>query len=290
MPAKRALVIEGGGMKAAYANGVLAAFEEAEHTDWDAVYGTSAGGALAAWFSAGQARYAERTWDYAADPRILSYKRWARLGGPLLDHEALLDIVYLQERPIDQEAIHRCPHPVVVTASDVHEGRAVYHDLRRGPIIPWLKATGRLPFASGPPVPIDGHLYLDGGILDPIPVRHVVESGYDDITLVLNTPAGQRRKDNAVIAGIAARRFPKLRDGIVRHHAIKAEAEAFAEQPPPGVTVRIVRPHGPLKVSRLTRDLGLIRGALEQGRADGRAHLQALARTQRKARTGSPRS
>lgn len=283
VPAKRALVIEGGGMKAAYANGVLSAFEAAEHTDWDAVYGTSAGGALAAWFSAGQARYAEKTWDYAADPRILSYKRWARLGGPLLDHEALLDIVYLQEHPIDQAAIHRCPHPVVVTASDVHEGRAVYHDLRRGPIIPWLKATGRLPFASGPTVAIDGHSYLDGGILDPIPIRHVAESGYDDITLVLNTPPGQRRKDNAVIAGIAARRYPKLRDGILRHHAIKAEAVAFAEHPPEGLTVRIVRPAAQLGVSRLTRDLGRIRGAIEQGRADGRAHLQALARTARKA-------
>src|SRR5688572_19013274 len=42
--AKRALVIEGGGMKAAYANGVLSAFEEAGHTEWGAIYGTSAGG------------------------------------------------------------------------------------------------------------------------------------------------------------------------------------------------------------------------------------------------------
>lgn len=263
-------------MKAAYANGVLSAFEEAGQTGWDAVYGTSAGGALAAWFSAGQARYAEKTWDYAADPRILSYKRWARLGGPLLDHEALLEIVYLKEHPIDQEAIHRCKHPVVVTAADVHSGEAVYHDLRRGDVIPWLKATGRLPFASGPPVAIGGHFYLDGGIVDPIPVRHVVESGYDDITLVLNTPKGKRRKDNAVIAGMAARRYPKLREGIVRHHAIKAEAIAFAESPPEGVRVHVIRPDGPTGVGRLSRDLGLIRAAIDRGRADGKTHLGSL--------------
>lgn len=284
-------------MKAAYANGVLSAFEEAGHTAWDAVYGTSAGGALAAWFSAGQARYAEKTWDYAADPRILSFKRWARLGGPLLDHEALLEIVYLQEHPIDQAAIHRSPHPVVVTAADVHSGKPVYQDLRTAEVIPWLKATGRLPFASGPPVPIGGREYLDGGILDPIPVRHVVESGYHDITLVLNTPPGRRRKDNAVIAGIAARRYPRLRDGILRHQAIKQESLAFAEDPPEGVRVAVIRPKASTGVSRLSRDLGLIRAAIEQGRADGHAHLRANRRAKgarakgaAKARTGSTRN
>lgn len=277
-------------MKAAYANGVLAAFEEAGHTQWDAVYGTSAGGALAAWFSAGQARYAEGTWDYAADPRILSYKRWARLGGPLLDHEALLEIVYLREHPIDQDAIRRAPHPVMVTASDVDTGEAVYHDLRDGPIIPWLKATGRLPFASGPPVEIDGRRFLDGGILDPIPIRQVVESGYEDITLVLNTPAGKRRKDNALIAGLAARRFPQLRDGIVRHHEIKHDAVHFAEHPPKGVRVHILRPSGPTGVSRLSRDLDRIRGAIQQGRRDGADHLAAIGVLPTpSARTGSAR-
>jgi predicted patatin/cPLA2 family phospholipase len=273
--ARRALVIEGGGMKAAYANGVLSAFEEAGHTAWDAVYGTSAGGALAAWFTAGQARYAEATWGYAADPRILSYGRWARRKGPLLDHEALLDIVYVDEHPLDQEALRRCPHPVVVTASDVRSGAAVYQDLRRGDIISWLKATGRLPFASGPPVRIDGREYLDGGVLDPIPVRKAVEDGCTDVTLVLNNPAGHARRDNAVVAGIAARRYPALRDGILRHNAIKAEALAWAEDPPEGVRVRIVRPATSTGLTRLTRDLDAIRRAIEQGRRDGQACIAA---------------
>lgn len=277
---KRALVIEGGGMKAAYANGVLSAFEEAGHTKWDAVYGTSAGGALAAWFSAGQARYAEKTWDYAADPRILSWRRFARLG-PLLDHEALLEIVYLQEHPIDQGAIRRCPHPVIVTAADVHSGEVVYHDLRQGDIIAWLKATGRLPFASGPTVAIDGREFLDGGILDPIPIRRAVADGATDITLVLNKPQGKRQKDNAVMAGIVARRYPKLREGIINHHRIKGEAIDYAENPPTGVTVHIVRPTKPTGLGRLSRDLDLIHAALDQGRGDGLSHLAVPAATTR---------
>lgn len=272
--AKRALVIEGGGMKAAYANGVLSAFEEAGHDSWDAVYGTSAGGAMAAWYSAGQARYAEKTWDYAADPRILSFGRWARFQGPLLDHEALLDIIYVKEHPIDQAAIRRAKHPVIVTAADVHSGEVVYHDLRRGDIISWLKATGRLPFASGPPVAIEGREFLDGGILDPIPIRRAVADGHTDITLVLNKPDGRRHKDNWVVANVAARRYPKLRHGIVNHYAIKGESLDYAMSPPEGVQVGIVRPSHATGLSRLSRDIGQIKKAIELGREDGHGFLK----------------
>lgn len=261
-------------MKAAYANGVLSAFEEAGHHPFDAVYGTSAGGALAAWYSARQAIYAEATWAYAADPRILSYRRWLLRRGALLDHEALLDIVYVHEHPIDQSALRRCAWPVVVTAADIHSGQARYVDLRREPdLIAWLKATGRLPFASGEPVVIDGRAYLDGGIVDPIPVQKAVADGARDVTVILNTPTGRRKADNVVLARATARRFPRLRDGLLHHQAYKAKAWAFIAQPPDGVTMRLIRPRRGTRLHRLTRNLAVIRAGLEQGRADGRRFL-----------------
>lgn len=275
-------------MKAAYASGVLSAFEGHGYRPFDALYGTSAGGALAAWFAAGQARFAEKTWDYAADRRILSYRRFAR-GGPLLDHEALLDIVYLQEMPIDQEAIRRAGHPVIVTAVDVESGQAVYQDLREVEVIPWLKATGRLPLASGPAVSIAGRQYLDGGIADPIPVRKALADGHKRLTVILNMPEGKRRPDNRLVAGYTARRYPSLRDGIVRHADIKHEALDWLQKPPRGVDVRVVRPSRPTGLSRLTRDLGRIRAAIAQGHVDGEAHLAAVGAlpAKRRARTGS---
>lgn len=270
-----ALVIEGGGMKAAYANGVLSAFEEAAEPTFDAVYGSSAGGALAAWYAAGQARYAEATWPYAADRRILSYGRFLR-GGPLLDHEALLDIVYLREHPIDQEAIRTRATPVIVVATDVATGQAVYQDLRHGDVISWLKATGRLPLASGGPVPIADRLYLDGGIADPIPVRRAIEDGHHHVTLILNTPPEARKRDNPALAALAARKYPALRDGIVRHHVIKHEAITAAAHPPAGVRVDIIQPEVPTGLSRLSRDLGVIQAGIAQGHAAGQRYLESL--------------
>ncbi|HUR61264.1 MAG TPA: patatin family protein [Candidatus Thermoplasmatota archaeon] len=270
------LVIEGGGMKAAYANGVLSSFEEAGHAPWDAVYGTSAGGAMAAWYSAGQARYAEKTWDYAADRRILSYRRALLRRGPILDHDALLEIIYETERPIDQEAVRNAEWPIYVSAVDVHSGSVVYTDLREAPIIPWLKATGRLPFAAGDPVHIEGRDYLDGGIGDPIPVYKAVEDGATDVTLILNTQIGPRRRDNGALARYTARKYPALRQGILHHQELKQAAIHYAEDPPKGVKIRIVRPDHPTGLHRLSRDLNVIHEGLRRGREDGRKFLKSL--------------
>lgn len=262
-------------MKAAYASGILSSFEEHGYHPFDAVYGTSAGGALGAWYSAGQARFAERTWDYATDRRILSYRRFLR-GGPLLDHEGLLDIVYVLEHPIDQKALLRCPHPVIVTAADVRTGEVVYQDLREGDIIPWLKATGRLPLGSGDPVRIGDREFIDGGVVDPIPVRKAVADGANELTVVLNTPAGPRKPDHRLAVWAASRRFPALREGIAGHAAIKQAAIDYAKAPPRGVRSHLLRPGRPTGIGRLTRDLGKIRRGLEMGRVDGRAHLARI--------------
>ncbi len=263
-------------MKAAYSNGVLSAFEQSGLHDWDVVMGTSAGGALAAWFSARQATRAEETWAYAQDRRVLSYRRMLR-AGPVLDHEALLEIVYRNELPIDQDAIRKAPWRVVVTVADIDSGGCVYRDIRKEDVILWLKATGRLPLGCGPPVEIDGRSYLDGGTIDPIPIRHAVEvMGAKRVTLILNTPPGPRKPDARFMAEVAARKFPKLRDGILHHNAIKDASIAYALDPPPGVQVDVIRPAGNFGVHRLSRDLDAINVALQAGKRDGQAYVESL--------------
>lgn len=270
---RRALVIEGGGMKAAYANGVLTSFEREGYHPWDAVVGTSAGGAMAAWYAAGQAEFAEGTWAYAADPRILSYRR-GLTGGPILDHEALWQRVYLQEHPLDQDAVARAPFPVIVTAADTETGEVVYPDIRKGDMGGWIRATGRLPFGAGPAVEVAGRTYVDGGVIDPIPIRHAVEHlGATDVTLIANKPPGPKKADPRLLIELAARRYPALRDGMLRHQQIKEEAMAYAADPPPGVTVHRLWPSQDTGVSRMSRDLARIEDALRLGHRDGAAFV-----------------
>lgn len=269
-------------MKAAYANGVLSAFEEAGYRPWDLVVGTSAGGALAAWYSAGQARFAEGTWKYAGDPRFLNLRRALLRQGPYLDHEALLDIVYREEHPLDVAALRKAPWEVLVTVVDVETAECRYVDIREGDPIPWLKATGRLPFASNGPVEVDGHHYLDGGVVDPVPIQHTVEAlGATDVTLILNNPPGPKRPDPRLVLELAARRYPALRQGIYDHQDIKQASYAYAAAPPEGVRVRVIRPDGPLGLGRFSRDMDRIHAALERGRRDGLAFLAPVVQATR---------
>ncbi len=271
----KALVIEGGGMKAAYANGVLTAFERAGYHPWDMVIGTSAGGALAAWYSAGQAEYAEETWPYAADPRILSVKR-ALTGGPLLDHEALLTVVYQEEHPLDVDAVRDAHWPVIVTAVDCHSGEIAYVDIRNEDVLAWLKATGRLPLGAGPPVPINGREWVDGGVMDPVPTRYAVESlGATDVTLITNKPIGKKKSDSKFLVERVARKYPALREGLLSHQEIKYEGVQFVANPPSGVTGHIISPSNKTPLHRLSRNLSHIQMGLELGRQDGERHLRA---------------
>lgn len=261
-------------MRAAYANGVLAGLEDAGET-FDAVYGTSAGGALAAWFSAGQARYALDTWEYVNDDRILSYSRWLLRDGPLLHHDRLFEVVYEDERPLDVEAVEDAEHPIVVTATEVDTGEAHYQDIRDGDVIDWLRATGRLPLASGPPVEIDGTRYLDGGLAVPIPIERAFEDGADEVLVVLNRPERKSEAESLFLAAIVGQRYPDLFDLVRRHAELWNEAVERARNPPEGVDVTVVKPEEYLDLGRLSRDEERIQAAIDEGLEDAREYLAA---------------
>jgi predicted patatin/cPLA2 family phospholipase len=41
-------------------------------------------------------------------------------------------------------------------------------------------ASSRMPWAGGPPIEIDGHRYLDGGMASPVPVAEALEQHLGD--------------------------------------------------------------------------------------------------------------
>jgi predicted patatin/cPLA2 family phospholipase len=257
-------------MRAAYASGVLAAFEET-HVRFDALYGTSAGGALVAWFAAGQARYATETWKYAADRRFFSYRRLLR-GGPILDHDRLFRDVYEREHPLNVEAVMRSPAPVIVPVTDADSGAVRYVDVRAGPVLGWLRATGLMPLGLGPAVQLDGRRYVDGGVADPVPVRKAIEDGHRHIVVVANRALGERRHaENSFVVRLIGREYPMLQDLVARHHLLADDVDRLVKGGAEGVRIEVVRPGTPTGVGRFTRDVPRLLRAVEQGRLDGRA-------------------
>lgn len=262
-------------MRAAYASGVLESFERMGFVP-DAIYGTSAGAVLGAWYGARLAANGVRTWEHVGDRRIMSYRRALLGGGPVIDFRFLYGTLYPEDFGMDVEAMRRAPFPIHATVADADSGEPLYPDLRKVEApLEYLHATSAIPLVAEAPVVCDGRRLVDGGLLDPIPLRRAIDDGARDVVLVLNRAPGERRPEPRFLAGLVGRRFPALAEAALRHHELHNDAVRLAHAPPAGVRVRIVRPAVETGVSRLSRDVGKIRACIEQGRREGAAAASA---------------
>lgn len=262
-----ALVIEGGANRSAYATGALCTLQQQGFAP-DAAYGTSAGGALAAWYAAGQMERCADVWRYAADRRIMSYRR-ALQGKPILDLHALYRVIYLEEFGLDVERVKRAPYPVVVTLTDADTGETVHQDIRRVEHpTHWVHAGAALPIAAETPIELGGRRWLDGGTTDPIPIRKALDDEHREVVVVLNRMRGERKPEPAWVTRLFARQFPNLVEHARQHHAYHNDAVRLCDNPPPGVRITVIRPAVDTGLTRTTRDRKLLERAIEQGRRD----------------------
>jgi predicted patatin/cPLA2 family phospholipase len=261
----RALVIAGGGMRGAYGSGAVNAMDEMG-LRFDAVYGTSVGGAIAAWFTAGQAADGLRTWKYARDPRVLNYGRWLTRRGPLMDLGYLYNHVYLEEVGLEPQRIARAKHAAFVIAVDADSAQTHALDLRQVHVPTALHATSAIPIVAEGPVRLDGHAFWDGGVNEPVPLARAIRDGARDVTLVLNHEATVRPGAPLAAVWWMRRKYPALVDSIRSHGRFYEEAERLAEDPPDGVNVRTIRPQAPTGLNRFSRDLTRIDRAIARGR------------------------
>ena len=261
-------MIEGGANRASYATGVLAALQSAGFVP-DAAYGTSAGGALGAWYAAGQMELACRTWNAVRDRELLSYRR-ALLGGYVFDLRRLYHHYYPKVFGLDVAAVKRAPFPVHVTITDADTGETLHPDIRHAedPML-LIHAGAAIPLLAEAPIEWDGRRCIDGGATQPIPLEKAIADGHKDIVVVLNRAHGERKPEPGWAVALIARQFPALEGAARLHHELHNRAVRLALAPPEGVRVRVIRPATDTGVSRATRDLALIRRAIERGRADG---------------------
>jgi predicted patatin/cPLA2 family phospholipase len=263
------LVIEGGATRAAYASGVAESLQRAGLVP-DAIYGTSAGGAIGAWYAAGQAHVSVKTWDSVVDRRLLSYRRALWGSRPILDFKLLYSDMYPNHFKMNLAALRSARFPVFVTVTDADTLDTVYPDLRTAadPLV-LLHATSAMPIISEAPVLVEGRRLVDGGTTQPLPLAKAIEDGRKDILVISNRVRGERAPESAFAVRLIASRFPTLTEAAENHHRYHNDALRLAEAPPAGVQVRIVRPSRDLGLSRLTRDLAIIRRGVEEGRKDG---------------------
>lgn len=273
MGEKIGVVDVGGGYRGIYAAGVLDyCLDHGIH--FDLGIGVSAGSANIASYTAGQAR---RNRQFYSEFGLR--KEYASAGN-FIRKRSFIDLNYVYgtlsnsdgESPLDYEAIMHNPAEMITVATEAETGEAKYFtkaDLAQDRY-DIFKASSAIPVVCTPHA-VEGVLYYDGALADPVPFLKAFELGCDKVVLLLTLPQDQIRssKKDKFLANRLRHIYPNAALELSRradtYNASVALAKAFAQQG----KLLIIAPDDTCGVSTLTKDKDKLLQFYEKGYQDG---------------------
>lgn len=267
---KRALIIEGGGMRSAYVAGALVALHELGYHHFDVVVGTSAGACCAVNFAGG---YPLRNFvilhQYLASKRFIRYSKILSREN-IVDIDFLLDEVIRLHVPLPLEEFRSTSMNLYITATDCTTGKAVYFNARERDITESLRASCAMPYLYRRKVEIDNRRMIDGGVSVSIPLQKALEEDCNEIYVISTRPIGYRKKKNPFgwLNYLFFPRYPKMAKALNERWKEYNATLEWLENPPPSKRVILIRPQGAFPVGRTTRNPHKIKKGFEMGYRD----------------------
>ena len=188
---RTALVLAGGGTRGALQIGMLQVLAEHGFVP-DRIYGSSVGAINGAAFAGDPTREGVQrmTQIWRGSTRESVYPQ-GRLHGPWLYFQQR-DSVFVNsglrkiiEDGIRYERLEEAVIPVEVVATSLTDGGERWFTY--GPAAEAVLASSAVP-AIFPPVEIDGERYIDGGVVNNVPIRRAIEGGATRIVVLLCSP------------------------------------------------------------------------------------------------------
>ena len=270
------MVLEGGAFRGLYTQGVLDVLMQ-EGINLACTIGVSAGALSGINYVSGQiGRSAIVNLSYRHDPDYIGF------GAMRHDH-GITGFSYLfgeigEEWPLDEERFNDPGRRFIAVATNVNTAKAEYFE--RGycaDINKACAASASVPYISEP-VEIDGEYYLDGAIVDPIPVDWAIKEGYEKIVVIRTREPSFRKTVSRPldIARVEYRKYPKLKsvldeqaprynvrvDGI---NTLEAQGRVF-----------VIAPSEPINISRFEGDLDALYEVYRLGIKDAQENLKKL--------------
>lgn len=212
-PTKIALALGGGAARGFAHIGVIKALE-ANGIIPDIVVGTSAGSLVGALYANGYNPFELQRIGMQIDETALT--DWAIPDRGFIKGEALRNFVnqYVQNRPLE-----KLKKPFATVATDLQSGEQVV--FRTGNTGTAVRASSSVPGVFQP-VMINGHEYVDGGLVSPVPVRAARSMGADIVIAVYisSDPRNARVKDTI---GIMLQTFSIMGQRIATQEMTEAD-------------------------------------------------------------------
>lgn len=264
------LVVEGGGVRAIYAAGVLDVLHDM-CLPFSGVIGVSAGAIHGISFVSGQKGRSYRIYTrFCRDPRFFSFRTWLRTGN-IVDNDFCYRQIPQELEPFDQKAFEASGMEFWTVSTNLETGKPEYIRMRDCfAEIDALIASASLPYVSKP-VHYRGKLLLDGGCSDRVPLRAFQSMGFDRNVVVLTHPEDHRVKDrDAALVRLFYRKYPAFCRTFENSPQDYEKTQVYLKAEEQKGTVFTIRPKAPIPVSRLSHDPQAIIRAYEMGRRDAR--------------------
>jgi predicted patatin/cPLA2 family phospholipase len=258
---KTALVVEGGGMRSVFTAGVLDTFLDHGYDPFDLFIGSSAGTLNLSAFIAGQKKYSVRLINRLA--KSDTFVDWSRFikGGNAMELSELHDVLALHD-PIDliQAKRRLNSRPFVITSCDKLKGQASYQYAEPSRWFQQIIASCALPIVFRPGIKLGDNVHIDGGLVDPIPVRKAVDLGANHI-IVIRTRTKKWKEKLSLLERVLTywvrhdTILTKLLDNYSDEYNNTCE---FMRNPPAGINIIEIAPDEELQTPTLTREVSTL--------------------------------
>lgn len=272
---KTGIVDVGGGLRGVYAAGIFDYCLD-RGIQFDFCIGVSAGSANVTSYMAGQKKrnYLFYT-EYPFRKEYMSIRNF-------FFKKSYIDMDYLYgtlsnstgENPLDYPSLKKSSAELLVVATNAQTGEAVYFDkddLRQDDY-GILKASSSIPFVCKP-YEIDGVLYYDGALGDPVPVEKAFQCGCDKVVVILSKPKDVIRlpkKDN-ILADRIRKKYPLAAEQLKKRAEHYNQGVQLSKEYESQGRVLIVAPDDTCGVDTLTKNKEALQQFYEKGYQDAQA-------------------
>lgn len=275
---KTGLVLEGGGMRGLFSAGVMDVMLE-HGIRFDGIVGVSAGATFGCNYKSHQlGRVLRYNIRFKDDPRYMGLRSLLRTGD-LVGAEFSYHTLPNELDVFDFDTFINDPAEFHVVCTDVETGEPVYHriDDMDDEGLDWIRASASMPLVSRP-VSLGGHLLLDGGISDSIPLRYFQGQGFDRNVVILTQPKGffKRRTKLMPLFHLFMRRYPAIVQAMSRRHLMYNDELSYLDEQERRGNILLICPQDTLPIGRTEQKEAKMRHVYGMGRQTGEDMIQTI--------------
>ncbi|WP_296225718.1 patatin family protein [uncultured Lactobacillus sp.] len=275
---KKGLVLEGGAMRGLYTAGVTDVLMK-YGIKFDGAVGVSAGVAFGCNYKSLQpGRVLRYNLRYGGRPQFKSWRSWLKTGdlyGAGFCYYTLPEVL----DPFDTAAFARNPMDFWCVATDVETAQPAYHKLTtgKGRDVAWIRASASIPFFARP-VKIGSRAYWDGGVSDSIPVRFLLDKGYDKAVVILTQPAGYQKGPSRLqpVVDRVLKKYPAVVARLRQRHLEYNDCLAYIAKEEAAGRLFVFRPSQGIDVSAMEKDSNRLKAVYQVGVRDAKRQMAAL--------------